>query len=332
MPFPVILVAVAAGTTAVSYIGNKIIENQAKARIVEITSQHDEEYAKHRAAADSTSEKLKRLGECQQSALDTVMPRMKAFAERNERQLRMRGRQIIENGEVPEKREIDATPEITGPGEIASTMAGIASAAAGNGLSAAAYTTVAKVATASTGTAINALSGAAAKNATLAAIGGGAKAAGGGGIAAGALRLNLITAVPAVALSVGLMIKSKSDADKAVAKYDADVKTAIAKYNHQNELLRGVDKRVGEVQDVLADLVRCAGETIDSLEQAEREPGGFDLDSDDHADRLQAALLVVKGVGEVSAAPVVNHDLTLDPSGEFLVMKYRDYNPEHANA
>ncbi|WP_406104475.1 hypothetical protein [Micromonospora globbae] len=188
------------------------------------------------------------------------------------------------------------------------------------------------MATASTGTAINALSGAAAKNATLAAIGGGAKAAGGGGIAAGALRLNIITAVPAVALSVGLMIKSKSDADKAVAKYEADVKTAIAKYHHQNELLRGVDQRVDEMQTVLADLVRCAGETIDRLEQAEREPGGFDLDNDDHAHRLQAALLVVKGVGDVSAAPVVNPDLTLDPSGEFLVIKYRNYDPERDNA
>ncbi|MEV1058749.1 hypothetical protein AB0I92_15960 [Micromonospora chalcea] len=332
MPFPIVLVAVAAGTTAANLIGNKIIGIQAKKKLEEITSEHDAEYAKHRAAADSTSEKLRGLGEGQQAALDSVIPRLKAFAERNERQLRLRGRQIVEDGEAPENREIDASPEVSGPGEVASAMAGIVSAAAGNGLSAAAYTTVAKVATASTGTAINALSGAAAKNATLAAIGGGAKIAGGGGIAAGALRLNIITAVPAVALSVGLMIKSKSDADKAIAKYDADVKTAIAKYAHQNELFRGVDARVGEMQDVLADLMRCAGETIDSLEQAEREPGGFDLGRDDHAHRLQAALLVVKGVAEVSAAPVVNDDLTLDPSGEILVIKYREYNPERENA
>ncbi|MFC0003625.1 hypothetical protein [Micromonospora siamensis] len=332
MPFPVILAVVAVGTTAVNLIGNKVIEYQAKERIEGIRAQHDGEYAKHRAVADSTSEKLRKLGERQQSVLDTVIPRMKSFAERNERQLRMRGRQIVEDGEVAEKREIDASPEVTGPGEIATAMAGIASAAAGNGLSAAAYTTVAKVATASTGTAINALSGAAAKNATLAAIGGGAKAAGGGGIAAGALRLNIITAIPAVALSVGLMIKSKSDADKAIAKYDADVKTAIATYGRQNELLRGVDKRIGEIQDVLAGLVTRAGEAIDHLEQAEREPGGFDLDSDDHAHRLQAALLMVRGVGEVAAAPVVNPDLTLDPSGESLVVKYRDYSPEHTNA
>ncbi|MET8547423.1 hypothetical protein [Micromonospora zamorensis] len=332
MPFPLILVAVAAGTTVVTLAGNKFIENQAKQKIEDLQAYHDGEYTKHRAVADSTSEKLRTLGEHQRAALDTVMPRIRAFAERNERQLRMRERQIIEDGEAPEKREIDAVPDVAVPGEIAAAMNGIVSAAAGSGLSGAAYATVAKVATASTGTAIKTLGGAAAKNATLAAIGGGAKAAGGGGIAAGALRLNIITAVPGVALSVGLMIKSKSDADKAVAKYDADGKEAVAKYNHHNELFRGIDKRVGEMQEALTGLVRLAGETTDSLEQAEREPGGFDLDNDDHAYRLQAALLVVKGVGEVAAAPVVNPDLTLDPNGEFLVIKYRNYNPEQGNA
>ncbi|RLK25387.1 hypothetical protein DER29_3389 [Micromonospora sp. M71_S20] len=331
MPFPVVLVAVAAGTAVANFVGNKLIENQAKKKVEDLQAHHDDEYAKHRAAADSTSAKLRTLGEHQKSALDTVMPRIKAFAERNERQLRMRERQIIEEGETPEKREIGALPDVSGPGEIAAAMNGVVSAAAGGGLSGAAYATVAKVATASTGTAIKTLSGVAAKNATLAAIGGGAKAAGGGGIAAGVLRLNIITAVPAVALSVGLMIKSKSDADKAVAKYDADVKEAVAKYNHRNELFRGIDERVGEIEEVLAGLVSCAGETIDRLEQAEREPGGFDLHNDDHAHRLQAALLVVKGVGEVGATPVVNPDLTLDPNGEFLMVKYRNYNPENPN-
>jgi hypothetical protein len=40
----------------------------------------------------------------------------------------------------------------------------------------------------------------------------------------------------------------------------------------------------------------------------------------------------VRGVVELAEAPVMNPDLTLDPSGEFLVVKYRDYNPESTNA
>ena len=69
-------------------------------------------------------------------------------------------------------------------------IGGIAGAAAGTagGFAAAGAATsiVAAIGTASTGTAISTLSGAAAANATLAALGGGAVAAGGGGMAAGA--------------------------------------------------------------------------------------------------------------------------------------------------
>ncbi|MER7769898.1 hypothetical protein [Kitasatospora sp. NPDC096140] len=211
-------------------------------------------------------------------------------------------------------------------------MRGIESAAAGIGLSGAAYATVAKVATASTGTAINTLSGAAKRNATLAVIGGGTKATGGGGVAAGVRRLNIITAVPAVALTVGLLIKQKSDEDKAVAKFDADVTKAVAIYHRSSVLLQGVDSRIGELLAVLAGMVRRAGHALDRLEETERAPGGFDLDSDDHAHRPHTALQLVKGVVELAEAPVMNPDLTLDPSGEFLVVKYRDYNPESTNA
>ena len=332
MQFPVIPVAIAAGTSAVSVIGNKVIADRAKKKIADLQAHHDAEHAQHRRIADSTIAQLRDLGVRQQSALDAVTPRMRAFADRNERQLRMRGRQVIEGGEAPATREVDTSPEVSGPSGTATAMRGIASAAAGIGLSGAAYATVSKVAAASTGTAINTLSGAAKRNATLAVIGGGTKAAGGGGVAAGVRRLNIITAVPGVALTVGLLIKRKSDEDKAVAQFDADVKKAVATYHWSSVLLQGVDSRVGELLAVLAGMVRRAGDALDRLEETERAPGGFDLDSDDHAHRLQTALQLVKGVVELAEAPVMNPDLTLDPCGEFLVVKYRDYNPETTNA
>ncbi|MER7769897.1 hypothetical protein [Kitasatospora sp. NPDC096140] len=92
MQFPVIPVAVAAGTSAVGVIGNKVIADRARKKIVDLLAHHDTEHAKHRGIADSTIAQLRGLGVRQQSALDTVTPRMRAFAERNERQLRMRGR------------------------------------------------------------------------------------------------------------------------------------------------------------------------------------------------------------------------------------------------
>lgn len=82
-------------------------------------------------------------------------------------------------------------------------IGGLASAAAGTagGFAAAGATTAAVMAlgTASTGTAISSLAGAAATNATLAALGGGAVAAGGGGMALGSMVLG------GAALGVGLL-------------------------------------------------------------------------------------------------------------------------------
>ena len=94
---------------------------------------------------------------------------------------------------------------------VAGTAGGAAAGAAVGG--AAAYGTfmaVASVGTASTGAAISGLSGVAATNAALAALGGGAVAAGGGGVAAGTMVLAGIVAVPAALLALGafvLMVK-----------------------------------------------------------------------------------------------------------------------------
>ncbi len=83
-------------------------------------------------------------------------------------------------------------------------LGGVSGAAVGTtgGFAAAGATTSAVMAlgTASTGTAISSLSGAAATNATLAALGGGSLAAGGGGMAAGAAVLGGAT------LGVGLLV------------------------------------------------------------------------------------------------------------------------------
>ena len=329
---PVIPMAVAAGTSAVGVIGSKVIADQAKKRTADLQAHHDAELAKHREIVDSALAQLRGLGVRQQAALDSVTSRIQAFAERNERQLRMRGRRIIEGGEVPTSRKIDTSPDVSGPSVTATAMRGIASATAGIGLSGATYAAVAKVATASTGTAINTLSGAARRNATLAVIGGGTKASGGGGVAAGVRRLNVVTVVPAIALTAGTLIKQKYDEDNAFAAFDADVKESVANYHRRAVLLQGVDSRVGELLAVLTEMVRRADNALDLLQETECAPSGFDLDSDDHAHRLHTALQLVKGVVELAEAPVMNPNLTLDPSGESLVVKYRDYTPEPTNA
>lgn len=83
--------------------------------------------------------------------------------------------------------------------------AGVIGTAASALASSATLTLVATFGTASTGTAIGSLSGAAATNATLAWLGGGSMAAGGGGVAAGAAILTAGAAVVAIAATAGVM-------------------------------------------------------------------------------------------------------------------------------
>ena len=106
---------------------------------------------------------------------------------------------------------------------------------AGLAASGAATSLVAAFGTASTGTAIGTLSGAAATNATLAAIGGGSLAAGGGGVALGTTLLGAGT------LGIGLLagglvfsyigdnqIDKAREAEKKVIKHEAQVDRAVA--------------------------------------------------------------------------------------------------------
>lgn len=97
-------------------------------------------------------------------------------------------------------------------------------AAAGALASFAAYSGVMAFGTASTGTAIAGLSGAAAKTATLAALGGGSLAAGGFGIAGGIAVLGGVVAVPALAF---MGWAYSSEAEDALNKAQEGLKEVI---------------------------------------------------------------------------------------------------------
>jgi hypothetical protein len=94
-----------------------------------------------------------------------------------------------------------------------------------------AYGSVGMLASASTGTAISTLSGAAATNATLAWLGGGSLAAGGFGMAGGMAVLGGIALGPAVAIT-GLMMNSKAEKNLTKAyEYEAEIDLKIEKIN-----------------------------------------------------------------------------------------------------
>lgn len=125
----------------------------------------------------------------------------------NVKELPLANETVVQKFDVAEIKETEL--------QFKNMLAGAAGGlAAGGAMAFGAFGAVGTFAAASTGTAIASLSGAAATNATLAWLGGGAIAAGGGGMAAGAVVLGGIVAGPALAVFgsvVGAQASAKLD-------------------------------------------------------------------------------------------------------------------------
>lgn len=124
---------------------------------------------------------------------------------------------------------------------------------------------VSLVGTASTGTAIATLSGAAAYNATLAWFGGGAIAAGGGGMAAGVTTLGLIFAVPVIAIATYKThskipeVESKRGEVERVTKNifekRQDIKKGLSEIDRQIALMATYHEKIKLANQALEELI-----------------------------------------------------------------------------
>ena len=214
MPLPLILgiAAAVAGTTGVGLgIHGGVKMKQANDKLKEAQKRNDSNNARLERMNQSACRAMDVLGENEMK----VLSEFQQFSDLFERIKNRPEFADIKIGNVK-------IPKFEGE-EIkkASVGASVLIGGLGGGFAASGATTAAVMAlgTASTGTAISALSGAAATNATLAALGGGSLAAGGGGIALGT------TILGAATLGVGLLVggvifsctgsKLSSKADKA---------------------------------------------------------------------------------------------------------------------
>lgn len=202
MPLPLILgiAAAVAGTTGVGlgvHGGVKI--KQANDKLKEAQKKNDSNKARLERINKSACSAMDILGENEMRVLSEFQLFSDLFERINNRpefaNIKIGNVSIpIFEGEEIKKSSVGASVLIGGLGGAALGTAG--------GFAASGATTAAVMAlgTASTGTAISALSGAAATNATLAALGGGSLAAGGGGMALGT------TILGAATLGVGLLV------------------------------------------------------------------------------------------------------------------------------
>lgn len=138
----------------------------------------------------------------------------------------------------------DVAAIVAGELKITNMLAGAAGGlAAGGAMAFGAFGAVGTFAAASTGTAIASLSGAAATNATLAWLGGGALAAGGGGMAAGAAVLGGIVAGPALAI-FGCVVGAQASAKLDQAKSNlAKARELAAKLSTATTALNGLTEQ-----------------------------------------------------------------------------------------
>lgn len=163
---------------------------------------------------------------------------------------------------------------------------GIAAGSLGGGMAAfGAYSGTTLLASASTGTAISSLSGAAASNATLAWLGGGSLASGGMGVAGGTAVLGVVAAGPALAV-MGFMVGSKGEtalnealsnleqaktAAKELKTAEIELKYIIEVVNLATVTLSKVRSKFRRATMRLGKIIEEKGGSVESFNESERD-------------------------------------------------------------
>ncbi len=229
-------------------------------------------------------------------------------------------KKLLDGSTLPtiSKSELLAIQEATL--EIKGVISGGITALGSGGLAGlAAYGGVGLLGTASTGTAIGTLSGAAATNATLAWLGGGSLAAGGYGMAGGMMVRGGIVAGPVLAVG-GMMLASKAEAAKEEAWANFDKAELMAEQMKTAGVATdGITSRFIEMEKVLNDLYQLFQPMLISLQ--ELVAGSNDYSAWSMADQkgLFMTMSVAKSLKNLLEAPIMDNDGVLsDESAELL--------------
>lgn len=321
MPLPLIPV-ILIGTGVVTGAGGAVLGlkggyeiKRANGRIRAAGVLYETERAALEDYAATTNDTLRSLGAHQEQAYRAVVERMADFLRRHEK--------LVSESE---KLLVDGLDAIAGQVSLDKSlgqdaiawMRGIAgSAVTGVGISAGLTTAVTTFATASTGTAISTLSGAAATNATLAFLGGGSIATGGGGMAVGAAALNFVTIGPAILVS-GFVVAGQGEKAKTKAvENEAAVNIAIAEAQEARAKFDAIIARAKELESLLDQLVVRASAALDQLESEPFNP-------EEHAIPFQQALTLTIAVRDIASTPVVDEAGDLNEATSTFRLRYRN--------
>lgn len=252
----------------------------------------------------------------QQTALSTL-GRIVTLLQELERSGRVRGVDSFKRVGVKPEEVRAFTGQYVNAGGL--LKGGVVAAGMGAGASSAAASFVTTFATASTGTAISGLSGAAANSALLAWLGGGSLATGGLGMAGGAVVAGGIAVAPAVLVG-GLILAAQAEkALEQATKFSSEVDVAIAKIDMLVALLRRAERRVGELASLTRGVDARAHLAMDALEAIVPT---FDDERDEDVEKLRAAVLLCTALGQIIDVRVLDDDGQLDSATDVLLDQY----------
>jgi hypothetical protein len=314
---PLILGAVALGTAAYGALkGAEGVNNMNEANEIGKRAQNWHENAASRLKADweTTNKLAEDYGQLQMNIKMHTVKRFVAFIERIGQRASQSDMQFLEGLEISvqklqEYKAAAMEAEQFFKGGVKAVLAGAAASQGATGLAT-------SVGVASTGAAISGLSGAAATNATLAWLGGGAIAAGGGGMFVGTIVLGGITVGPALAVGGFVLAGKGEEALTKAREYEAKVNTETAKLEAAKDFLGQVRRRITELSSLVEDLNT---RTVLALNDLESRP--FDRNRD--ANKFQQVALLVKALAEIMKTPVLDSEGQLNPATASIQAKYR---------
>lgn len=276
MPFPLIFIAIAAGTGALG-IGKSVKAgvDTHKAKGINASANDLIDSAKRslETARKNSSDAIQNLGKKKAEVLSQSVT---YFVKEFEKIKYVDFQKSVGLNELSKfKVDKQSFKQLKEMGGFAtSILGGVAGGTFGGALTAfGAYGAAGSLAAASTGTAITTLSGAAATNATLAFFGGGSLATGGLGIAGGTAVLGGLVAGPALAI-MGFIVGAKASKakDEALANYaqaqkiSSELNLAVVlcnaisrRANMFSSLLNELDLRFGPIITAMKDIIADYG-------------------------------------------------------------------------
>ncbi len=259
MPFPLVPVAIVVGSVAVIGALNANIKKDVKRYKVrrEACVRRHKSY---REFFQEVNRNVDDLNHQRMAALDTLREAANFLVRAN-----VKDRNFDESFEISfqEFEELKRKIEISMI-DLAASLGGgaVGGAVVGAAASAAAYRIAGSFASASTGIAIRSLSGIAARNATLAWLGGGSLASGGGGVAAGAALLSRIVWVPLAAVPIVVTWAKAKKVRKQVEDEIAKMKQSEAEIDRHKSELNAVLERVREMSEAIHEVEQALKETL----------------------------------------------------------------------